>query len=110
MNKPEFLSAAAQPPFSRRYGNFIGGHWVEPVAGRYFDNVSPINGRVICEVTRSGAADVEKALDTAHAAKEAWGAPPRPSAPASSTEWPTGSRRTSTSSRGPKAISLAVGL
>jgi aldehyde dehydrogenase len=73
MNKPEFLSAAAQPPFSRRYGNVIGGRWVEPVAGRYFDNISPINGRVICEVARSDAADVEKALDAAHAAKEAWG-------------------------------------
>src|SRR3954469_12165472 len=73
MNKPEFLSAAAQPPFSRRYGNFIGGRWVEPVAGRYFDNISPINGRVIGEVARSDAADVEKALDAAHAAKEAWG-------------------------------------
>src|SRR4051794_3678850 len=73
MNKPEFLSAAAQPPFSPRYGNFIGGRWVEPVAGRYFDNISPINGRVIGEVARSDAADVEKALDAAHAAKEAWG-------------------------------------
>src|SRR3954469_16239830 len=73
MNKPEFLSAAAQPPFSRRYGNFIGGHWVEPVAGRYFDNISPINGRVICEVARSDAQDIEKALDAAHAAKDAWG-------------------------------------
>jgi aldehyde dehydrogenase len=71
MNKPEFLSAAAQPPFSRRYGNVIGGRWVEPVAGRYFDNISPINGRVICDVARSDAADVEKALDAAHAAKEA---------------------------------------
>ena len=45
MNKPEFLSAAAQPPFSRRYGNFIGGRWVEPVAGRYFDNLADQRAR-----------------------------------------------------------------
>jgi len=73
MNKPEFLSAAVQSPFSHRYSNFIGGQWVEPVAGRYFENVSPINGRMICEVARSDAADIHKALDAAHAAKEAWG-------------------------------------
>src|SRR4051812_38152654 len=73
MNKPEFLSAAAQPPFSPRYGNFIGGRWVEPVAGRYFENVSPINGRVMCEVARSDAAAVERPPDAAHAAKDAWG-------------------------------------
>lgn len=47
---------------------------MEPVAGRYFENSSPINGRVLCEVARSDAADVELALDAAHAAKAAWGA------------------------------------
>ncbi|GJE17700.1 aldehyde dehydrogenase [Methylobacterium marchantiae] len=73
MNKPEFLSSGAKAPFSARYENFIGGQWVAPVAGRYFENTSPVTGRVICEVARSDAQDVEKALDAAHAAKEAWG-------------------------------------
>ncbi|MCJ2045125.1 aldehyde dehydrogenase family protein [Methylobacterium sp. J-078] len=73
MNKPEFLNQGTKSPFSARYENFIGGQWVAPSAGRYFENTSPITGRVICEVARSDAADVDKALDAAHAAKEAWG-------------------------------------
>ena len=73
MNKPEFLDQGTKAPFSARYENFIGGQWVAPSAGRYFENTSPITGRVICEVARSDAADVDKALDAAHAAKEAWG-------------------------------------
>ncbi len=56
-----------------RYENFIGGQWVAPVDGRYFDNISPITGRPVCQIARSQAADVELALDAAHAAKEAWG-------------------------------------
>ena len=60
-------------PFKARYDNFIGGEWVAPVNGRYFDNITPITGAVVCEVARSDAADIEKALDAAHAAREAWG-------------------------------------
>ncbi len=60
-------------PFASRYGNFINGRWQEPVEGRYFDNITPINGRKICEIPRSTAADVELALDAAHAAREQWG-------------------------------------
>ena len=56
-----------------RYGNFIGGKWVEPVDGRYFDNPSPVNGKTLCQVPRSSAADIELALDAAHKAKDAWG-------------------------------------
>lgn len=73
MNKPEFLNQGTKAPFSARYENFIGGQWVAPVNGRYFENTSPITGRVVCEVARSDAQDVEKALDAAHGAKEAWG-------------------------------------
>jgi aldehyde dehydrogenase len=72
MTKMEF-SRTAKPPFKARYGNYIGGQWAPPASGRYFENTSPINGRVLCEVARSDAADVEKALDAAHAAKAAWG-------------------------------------
>ncbi len=63
----------SQVQFKSRYGNFIGGHWVEPVLGQYFDNVSPINGQVFCAIPRSTAEDVELALNAAHAAKESWG-------------------------------------
>jgi aldehyde dehydrogenase len=63
----------AQPRFRARYGNFIGGQWTDPVAGRYFTNTSPVNGLALCEIARSDAADVELALDAAHKAKQAWG-------------------------------------
>ncbi len=56
-----------------RYDNFIGGKWVAPVEGRYFDNPSPITGQKLCEVARSSAADIERALDEAYKAKDAWG-------------------------------------
>jgi aldehyde dehydrogenase len=60
-------------PFKKRYENFIGGKWVAPVTGKYFSNPSPVTGATICEVPRSDTQDVEKALDAAHAAKDAWG-------------------------------------
>ena len=56
-----------------QYDNFIGGKWVAPVKGRYFDNISPVNGQVVCTVARSSAEDIELALDAAHAARESWG-------------------------------------
>ncbi|MBU2937905.1 MULTISPECIES: aldehyde dehydrogenase [Pacificibacter] len=60
-------------PFKTRYDNFIGGAFVAPVNGKYFDNITPIDGSVVCEVARSDADDVNLALDAAHAAKVAWG-------------------------------------
>ncbi|WP_097459973.1 acetaldehyde dehydrogenase ExaC [Mangrovitalea sediminis] len=59
--------------FQKRYGNFIGGEWVAPVNGRYMPNISPVNGDVFCEVPRSDEADINLALDAAHAAKAGWG-------------------------------------
>ena len=56
-----------------RYDNFIGGAWVPPVQGRYFENRTPISGEVICEIARSTAEDIETALDAAHVASDAWG-------------------------------------
>src|ERR1700755_1201327 len=56
-----------------RYDNFIGGKWVAPAEGRYFDNPSPVTGKKLCSVPRSSAADIELALDAAHKAKDAWG-------------------------------------
>ena len=55
------------------YDNYIGGAWTAPVKGAYFDNISPVNGQVVCQVARGTAEDIELALDAAHAAKEAWG-------------------------------------
>jgi aldehyde dehydrogenase len=56
-----------------RYDNFIGGKWQAPVKGRYFTDTSPVDGTKLCEIARSDAADVELALDAAHAARDAWG-------------------------------------
>jgi aldehyde dehydrogenase len=64
---------ATPPRFAQRYDNFINGAWAAPIAGRYFQNYSPVNGQVLCEVARSDAQDVDAALDAAHAAKDAWG-------------------------------------
>lgn len=64
---------ASKVTFRTRYENYIGGEWVAPVQEEYFENVSPVNGKVFCEVARSRAEDIEKALDAAHAAKTAWG-------------------------------------
>jgi len=56
-----------------RYGNFIGGEFAAPLGGRYFTNTSPVDTSVIGEFPRSDAADIERALDAAHAAADAWG-------------------------------------
>ncbi|HME77627.1 MAG TPA: aldehyde dehydrogenase family protein [Mycobacterium sp.] len=59
--------------FQPRYDNYIGGEWVAPAQGRYFENPTPVTGQVFCEVARSDEGDVERALDAAHAAAPAWG-------------------------------------
>ena len=65
-------SADALVQFKAKYDNFIGGKWVAPVKGQYFDNITPITGQVFCQAARSGAEDIELALDAAHAAADAW--------------------------------------
>jgi aldehyde dehydrogenase len=59
--------------FRSRYANFIGGEWKEPAKGQYFENITPVTGRPFCEIPRSTAEDIDKALDAAHAAKGKWG-------------------------------------
>ena len=71
MLEPGKFGTAVQ--FRKRYGNFIGGQWVDPVGRQYFDNITPVTGKPFCEVARSTAADVDRALDAAHDAKVAWG-------------------------------------
>ena len=56
-----------------RYDNFIGGDWVAPSKGDYFENPSPITGQTFTEIARSNAEDVDRALDAAHSARRAWG-------------------------------------
>ena len=58
--------------FKSHYDNFIGGQWVKPVGGEYFDNISPVNGQVYCQVARSDKGDIELALDAAHEARTTW--------------------------------------
>lgn len=73
MNEQTQITGEHVSPFKTRYDNFIGGKFVAPVKGQYFDNITPITGAKVCEVARSTAEDVELALDAAHAAKDAWG-------------------------------------
>ena len=68
--KPNTAGSVVQ--FKGRYDNFIGGEYVRPVKGQYFENVTPVTGEVFCEVARSTKEDIELALDAAHAAKDAW--------------------------------------
>ncbi|HNP57550.1 MAG TPA: aldehyde dehydrogenase family protein, partial [Gordonia sp. (in: high G+C Gram-positive bacteria)] len=59
--------------YESRYDNWIGGKWVPPVKGQYFENPSPVDGKTFCEVARSTAEDIDLALDAAWAAAPAWG-------------------------------------
>ncbi len=74
------MSVFAQPgtdgsvvSYKPRYDHWIGGEYVAPSSGQYFENVSPVNGKVFTEIARGNAEDIEKALDAAHAAAPAWG-------------------------------------
>ncbi|THJ66515.1 aldehyde dehydrogenase family protein [Arthrobacter echini] len=59
--------------FRSRYENWIGGEWVPPQKGQYFENISPVTGKAFCEVARGTAEDIELALDAAHKAAPGWG-------------------------------------
>ena len=63
----------AKTEFKSNYDNFIGGKWVAPVKGGYFDVIAPMSGKVYTKAARSTAEDVELALDAAHAAADQWG-------------------------------------
>lgn len=59
--------------FKPRYEHWIGGEWVKPVQGQYFEDISPVTGKPFAEVARGTAEDIEAALDAAHKAAPAWG-------------------------------------
>jgi len=65
--------AGAKIQYKAHYDNFIGGKWVAPIKGQYFDVVTPISGKVYTKTARSTAEDIEAALDAAHAAADKWG-------------------------------------
>lgn len=67
-------SPGAKVTFKSRYENFIGGEWIAPKKGNYFEDISPVDGKPFCEIPRSTSEDIELALDAAHAAKRSWGA------------------------------------
>ncbi|MBE7216215.1 aldehyde dehydrogenase [Shewanella benthica] len=73
MNYAQPGSDGAKINFKDKYDNYIGGKWVAPVGGKYFQNSSPVNGKVFCQVARSDERDIELALDAAHQARESWG-------------------------------------
>ncbi|OYU96351.1 MAG: aldehyde dehydrogenase [Bacteroidetes bacterium B1(2017)] len=61
-----------KPTFKPHYDNFIGGKFVAPVKGEYFENISPVDGTVIAKAARSTKEDIELALDAAHLAFPSW--------------------------------------
>jgi aldehyde dehydrogenase len=64
--------AGSVAEYKPRYDHWIGGKYVAPTSGQYFENVTPVTGRVFCEVARGNAADVDLALDAAHEAFKTW--------------------------------------
>lgn len=62
--------------FKQKYDNYINGEWTAPVAGQYFDNISPVNGRVFTQAARSTKEDINLALDAAEKAFVTWSKSP----------------------------------
>ena len=63
----------AKIQFKSQYDNFIGGKWVPPAEGQYFDVITPISGGAYTKAARSSAKDIDLAIDAAHKASEKWG-------------------------------------
>lgn len=74
-------TTGAKINYKKQYDNFIGGKWTPPVAGEYFDVITPITGQIYTKAAKSGAADIELALDAAHKAANQWGTTSPLSAP-----------------------------
>ncbi|HOA36950.1 MAG TPA: aldehyde dehydrogenase family protein [Flavihumibacter sp.] len=69
-------NVAPRPSFKDKYDHYIGGRWVAPANGEYFDNISPIDGKVFTRAARGTAPDIEKALDAAWKAFATWSKTP----------------------------------
>ncbi|WP_437370668.1 acetaldehyde dehydrogenase ExaC [Maribacter litoralis] len=61
-----------KPKFKNQYENYIGGKWVAPSKGEYFDNISPVDGKSFTKIPRSTSEDIEKAIDAAWKAAPSW--------------------------------------
>lgn len=73
MNMAEIAQLGVAYPYKEQYENYIGGAWVAPADGQYFEAISPVTGKPFTRVPRSNQKDVDAALDAAHRAKGAWG-------------------------------------
>lgn len=62
----------ARPTYKTQYENFIGGEWIAPVSGEYFDNISPVDGKLLTKIPRSNEKDVELAIQAAKKAFESY--------------------------------------
>ncbi|MGB6151322.1 MAG: aldehyde dehydrogenase family protein [Pricia sp.] len=69
-------TAVERPEFKKQYDHFIGGEWVKPSGGEYFDNISPIDGKPFTKAARGNKKDIDLALDAAHAAFKTWSVTP----------------------------------
>jgi aldehyde dehydrogenase len=61
-----------RPKFKDVYDNFIGGKWVAPVDGEYFEDRSPIDNSLIAKVAKSNKKDIDIAVKEAWKAFEKW--------------------------------------
>jgi aldehyde dehydrogenase len=76
MNMSTHKNLVARPAFKDKYDNYINGKFVPPANGKYFDNISPIDGKVFTKAARSDETDVNMAIDAAHKAQKTWGKTP----------------------------------
>ncbi|GAA1466915.1 aldehyde dehydrogenase family protein [Microbacterium thalassium] len=58
--------------YRSRYGHFIGGEWVEPIKGQYFENITPVTGKPFVEVGRGTVEDIDRAVEVAWKAFESY--------------------------------------
>jgi aldehyde dehydrogenase (NAD+) len=61
-----------------KYGLFIGGRWVTPRSGKYFQTISPSTENVLAEIAEANAADVDDAVRAAREAYEKYWSKLRP--------------------------------
>jgi aldehyde dehydrogenase len=63
---------AKKPEFKTHYDNYINGQFVAPVNGKYFDNISPIDGKPFTKAAHSSPEDLELAVNAAADAFKTW--------------------------------------
>lgn len=66
------MSTIKRPTFKEYYDNYIGGKFVAPIKGKYFDNISPVDGKVFTKAAHSTVDDLELAVNTAAEAFKTW--------------------------------------